>query len=160
MLWLDLLDAFVLTCDLFEQLAFFLLCVLSYVHWRSRRKGFFDFKCISLCLISYFNLQAIGTVSIDPQGWYLLTFWRIALCILHVVPTYLFISYYLMVEERETLLIKLILTSIPWSKKQSGISLKSCGQQITCHTNRKNCCRQLHNSMRIFWRWTRWSLST
>lgn len=135
------------------------LC-LSYVHWRFRRKGFCDFKCISLCPVSYFNLQAIGTVSIDPQGWYLLTFWCIVLCILHVVPTYLFISYYLMVEERETLLIKLILTSIPWSKKHSGISLKSCGQQITCHTNRKNCCRQLHNSMRIFWRWTRWSLST
>lgn len=113
-LWLDLITL----CwpVIYLNSWFFLTLYLIYGHRRFGRKELFDFKCISLCLISYFNLQAIVTVSIDPQGWYLLTFWHIALCILYVVPTYLFISHYLMVEERETLLIKLILTSIPWSK--------------------------------------------
>lgn len=45
-------------------------------------------------------------------------------------------------------------------KKQSRISLKSCGQQTTCHSNSKNSCRQHHNSMHIFWRWTGWFLSS
>lgn len=47
------------------------LCLI-FLRWRFGRKEFF--KCISLCLTSYFNLQTIGIVFIDLWGFFSLNF--------------------------------------------------------------------------------------
>lgn len=115
-LWQGLLDSFVLICNLFEQLAFFLLCVWFLYPGDLEGKDpliLSVFLGVSLPILIYRQLTLYLLIF---EASFLLTFWHTGLCILHVVPTYLFISYYLAVEERKTLLIKLILTSIPWSK--------------------------------------------